>query len=59
MPRKPIDCEAVRQADAELARLLAEHPELREPNLERQQALDAWLQEHTRENTDDATTEDR
>ena len=38
MLRKPIDFEAVRQADADLAKLLADHPELREPNPERQHA---------------------
>ena len=59
MPRKPIDLDAVRRADAKLDQLLREHPKLREPNPERQQALEAWLQEHTQEDTNDATPEDR
>jgi hypothetical protein len=59
MSDKPINLEAVRQADADLARLLEEHPELREPNPERQQALEDWLQDHIQEDMDDATTEDR
>jgi len=59
MAEKPIDLEAVRQADADLARLLEEHPDLRKPNPERQQALEAWLHDHTREDEDDATPEDR
>ncbi len=42
MSKRPLDLEAIRQADATLAQLLADHPELREPHLERQQALTAW-----------------
>jgi hypothetical protein len=59
MPRKPIDLEAVRRADAKLKQLLQEHPELREPNPEREQALQAWLEEHGQEDRDDATETDR
>lgn len=59
MPRKPIDREAVRRADAKLDQLLQEHPELREPNPARQQALEGWLQEHIQEAPDDATPKDR
>ena len=59
MAEKPIDLEAVRRADAKLKQLLEEHPELREPNPARQQALEVWLQEHPQEDTDDATPEDR
>ena len=55
MPRKPIDLEAVRRADAKLDQLLREHPELREPNPERQQALEAWMQDHLQEERDDDT----
>ena len=59
MPRKPIDLEAVRRADAKLDQLLREHPELREPNPERQQALEAWLQDHLQEEHDNGTEADR
>jgi cytochrome c556 len=59
MGEKPIDLEAVRRADARLKQLLEEHPELREPNPERQEALEAWLESHLQEDTDDATSEDR
>lgn len=52
MPRKPIDLEAVRRADEKLKKLLEEHPELREPNPERQEALEAWLQGHLDESDD-------
>jgi len=44
MGEKPIDLEAVRRADAKLKQLLEDHPELREPNPERQEALEAWLE---------------
>jgi hypothetical protein len=43
MSEKVINLDAVRRADAKLDLLLREHPELREPNPERQQALEAWL----------------
>jgi len=59
MAEKPIDFEAVRRADAKLKQLLADHPELREPNPERQQALEDWLRDHPEEETDDATADDR
>ncbi len=59
MAEKPIDLEAVRRADAKLKQLLADYPELREPNSERQQALEDWLRDHTEEETDDATADDR
>ena len=59
MPRKPIDLEAVRRADAKLDQLLREHPELCEANPERQQALEAWLQDHLQEESDDGTQDDR
>jgi hypothetical protein len=49
MADKPIDIEAVRQADAKLAKLLADHPELREHNPERQEALEAWLEDQSQE----------
>ena len=52
MPRKPIDLEAVRRADAKLKQLLEDHPELREPNPERQEALEAWLEDHLQEEED-------
>ena len=42
-----------------LDQLLREHPELREPNPERQQALEAWLQDHLQEESDDGTQDDR
>jgi hypothetical protein len=41
MPEKPIDLQAVHQAEERLKKLLEEHPELRDP--ERQEALAAWL----------------
>jgi hypothetical protein len=56
MPRKPIDIEAVRRADAKLAQLLRDHPELREPNPERQEALEAWLEEHIEKDDDHGET---
>ena len=59
MPRKPIDLEAVRRADARLMQLLADHPELREPNPERQEALEAWLQDLRQEDTDHGTHTNR
>ena len=59
MPRKPIDLDAVHRADAKLDQLLQEHPELREPNPERQQALEGWLESNLQEEADDATSEDR
>jgi hypothetical protein len=58
MTEKPIDLEAVRRAQARLKQLLADHPELREPNPERQQALEAWL-EDLEEEEDHGTSEDR
>jgi hypothetical protein len=42
--KRSIDLDAIRITDAKLAQLLADHPELCEPNNERQQALEAWLQ---------------
>ncbi len=59
MAEKPIDLEAVRRADAKLKQLLEDHPELREPNLERQKALEGWLESNLQEDTDDVTPEDR
>ena len=41
MPKKPIDLQAIRQAEARLKKLLEEHPELRDP--ERQEACGEWL----------------
>jgi hypothetical protein len=41
--KKSIDLEAIRSADARLVQLLEDHPELRETNNERQQALEEWL----------------
>ena len=49
MADKPIDLEAIRQADARLKQLLEDHPDLREPNPERQEALEAWLADHLQE----------
>lgn len=49
MPRRPVDIGAVRRAEAKLDQLLREHPELREANPERQQALDEWLQANLKE----------
>jgi len=43
--KQPIDLEAIRSADTELAQLLEEHPELREFNNGRQQALEVWLED--------------
>ena len=59
MPRKPIDLEAIRRADAKLDQLLREHPELCEANPERQQALEAWLHEHLQGESHDAKQNDR
>ena len=59
MADTPIDLEAVRRADAKLKQLLAEHPELREPNSERQEALEAWLEEHLEEEEDHGEEETR
>lgn len=53
MADKPIDLEAVRRADAKLKQLLEDHPELREPNPERQQALEAWLEDTLEEEEED------
>jgi hypothetical protein len=49
MGEKPIDLEAIRRADARLKQLLEDHPELRDPNQERQEALEAWLEDHLQE----------
>ena len=49
MGERPIDLEAIRRADAKLKQLLEDHPELREPNPERQEALEAWLEAHLQE----------
>jgi hypothetical protein len=49
MPRRPIDLDAVRRAEAKLDQLLREHPELREANPERQQALEEWLRDNLKE----------
>jgi cytochrome c556 len=45
MGEKPIDLEAVRRADAKLKQLLEDHPELREPDPERQKALEELLED--------------
>jgi len=45
MGATPSDREAIRRADARLKQLLEAHPELREPNPERQKALEAWLED--------------
>jgi hypothetical protein len=52
MAEKPIDLEAVRRADAKLKQLLEDHPELREPNPEREEALEAWLEDTLEEDKD-------
>jgi hypothetical protein len=53
MPRrKPIDLEAVRQADAKLKKLLEDHPELRHPHPEREAALQEWLDSLDEEDSD-------
>jgi hypothetical protein len=49
MADKPIDLEAIRKADARPKQLLEDHPDLREPNPERQEALEAWLEDHLQE----------
>lgn len=49
MADRPIDLEAIRKADARLKQLLEDHPDLREPNPERQEALEAWLKDHLQE----------
>gem|GEM_PF-3388411 len=49
MADRPIDLEAIRKADARLKQLLEDHPDLREPNPERQEALEAWLEDHLQE----------
>ena len=54
--KRPIDLEAIRRADAQLKQLLKDHPELREPNPERQQALAEWLEHHLGEEADDDET---
>jgi hypothetical protein len=59
MPKQPIDLDVLRQIDVKIDALLDKYPELREPNSERQQALEDWLQNYTQEETDDATPEDR
>jgi hypothetical protein len=59
MTEKPIDLEAVRRADAKLKQLLEDHPELREPHPERQEALEAWLEDHLEEGEDHGPSEDR
>jgi hypothetical protein len=41
MPKKPIDLQAVREAEERLKQLMQDHPELRDP--ERQLALADWL----------------
>jgi len=51
MPEKPIDLQAVRQAEERLRKLLEEHPELRDP--ERQEALAEWLATLEQEDTND------
>jgi hypothetical protein len=57
MAEKPIDLAAVRRADDQLAQLLQDHPELRNP--ERAEALEAWLQSlDTEKDTDDGATEE-
>ena len=43
MPEKLVDLDAIRRAETKLDQLLREHPELRESNPERQQALAEWL----------------
>ena len=49
MADTPIDLEAIRKADAKLKQLLEDHPDLREFNPERQEALEAWLEDHLQE----------
>lgn len=56
MADKPIDLEAVRQAEAKLAKLLQEHPELRNPA--RMDALQAYLDKLDEKEEDDGTTEE-
>jgi len=51
MPKKPIDLQAVRQAEERLKKLLEDHPELRDP--ERQDALAEWLTTLDKEDTND------
>ena len=49
MADKPIDLEVIRKANARLKQLLEDHPDLREPNPERQEALEAWLEDYLQE----------
>ena len=49
MVDKPINLEAIRKADARLKQLLEDHPDLGEFNPERQEALEAWLEDHLQE----------
>ena len=49
MPKKPIDLQAIRQAEARLRQLLKDHPELRDPA--RQEALADWLTTLDKEDT--------
>jgi hypothetical protein len=55
MANKPINLDAIRRLDAELAKVLQEHPELRAPNPERQEALESLLRK-LEEEDDDAET---
>jgi hypothetical protein len=55
MPKKPIDLQAIREAEARLKQLLEAHPELRDPD--RQEALAEWL--HTLDEEDTTHGEER
>ena len=44
MPKKPVNLEAIKRLDAQLDALLRAHPELREPNPEREAALYEFLE---------------
>jgi hypothetical protein len=54
MPKHPIDLEAVRRAEEQLAEVLRQYPQLLEPNPEREAALADWLRGLDTEEPDDA-----
>ena len=43
MAEKPINLEAIRQAEATLEKALEDYPELREDNPERKHDFEAWF----------------
>ena len=59
MPRKPIDLDAVRRAEAKVAGALSQYPELGAPNPEREAALGEFLPTLDTEEADDAANAHR